>query len=127
MEKIEIINLCDKIINQIDLILKEYKSSKNWGIFDMLGGGLIASLVKHNKINKAKNMSTSLDEDLAKLKNEIKYLDDFKTEEFSNLDMFLDVGFDNIFSDIYVQNKIKSSISKLEELKYTIKEVKNNI
>lgn len=127
MEKSEIIYLCDKIISQIDLMLKEYKSSKNWGIFDMLGGGLIASLVKHNKINKAKNMSIILDNDLGKLRNEIKYLDDFNIEDISGLDMFLDVGFDNIFSDLYVQNKIKTSIYKIEELRYTIEEIKDNI
>lgn len=127
MEKFELKNLCNKIIENIDFMLKEYKSSKNWGIFDMIGGGLIASLVKHNKINKANSMFSKLNEDLKLLKSEIKYLEDFKLDEISNLDKFLDIGFDNIFSDIYIQNKIKSSIDKLEELRCTIEEIKNNI
>lgn len=29
------------------------RSARNWGIFDMLGGGFISDLVKHSKMNDA--------------------------------------------------------------------------
>lgn len=127
MEKDEILSLCDEIIENIDKAIKEYKSSKNWGMFDMFGGGSLASIFKHRKIKKARQYSEKLDKKLAILKNELKYLDDFNIEKISGFNKFVDIAFDNIFSDIFVQGKIKDAISKLYELKYSIEDVKNSL
>lgn len=127
MGKDEILSLCDEIIANIDKAIREYKSSKNWGMFDMFGGGSLASIFKHRKIKKAREYSEKLDKKLAILKSELKYFDDFNIERVSGFNKFVDIAFDNIFSDILVQGKIKDAISKLYELKYIIEDVKDSL
>ena len=127
MKRVELIYLCDSILDDIDLALKSYKSSKNLGLFDIFGGESITSLAKRNKIKKAKKFVRSLEEKLRILKKELKYVDNYDIDDISNIDIFFDIFLDNTLSDLYLQNKIKKSILKLEELRYKVEDIKRSL
>ena len=49
----EAIRAGDKALISLRLAQEKLSSAKNWGILDILGGGLITNMVKHSKINDA--------------------------------------------------------------------------
>lgn len=107
------------IVRDLDLVESDLRSAKGWGFFDLLGGGSITSFIKHNKINKAEKHFRELLRKLQALKSELEDFNIFVDPNFntSQLNQFLDIFMDNIFSDILTQSKINDSIRKVEDLR----------
>lgn len=100
---------------QAGLSLKEaeelLRSAGNWGLFDMLGGGMFSTFVKHSKIDRAKACMEQAQQDLRRFSSE---LSDVNEALNLNIDIgsFLTVAdyfFDNIFVDWLVQSKISEA------------------
>ena len=84
-------------------------SAGNWGIFDMLGGGFISTMVKHSRIDEARAHIESARPHLDQLKRE---LDSFSLDAGLEMQLggfvtFADYFFDGLFADLYVQGKIR--------------------
>ena len=47
-------------------------SARNWGIFDMLGGGFISDLVKHSKMNDASALMEQAKSDIQRFQRELR-------------------------------------------------------
>ena len=47
-------------------------SARNWGIFDMLGGGFISDLVKHSKMNDASALMEQAKSDIQRFLRELR-------------------------------------------------------
>lgn len=58
----------DEVIKRIDNAISNLDSASSWGIFDLLGGGFISSLVKRDKIKSANSNIKSVSESLKKTK-----------------------------------------------------------
>ena len=82
-------------------------SARNWGLLDLLGGRSISGLVKHVKIDNARQ---SLD--LQGLNIEIG---DFLT--------FADFFFDGFLADILVQSKIRQAQDRIDDAIYRVESV----
>lgn len=112
----------NQVIIRIDSGLNQLKSASSWGILDILGGGLISSLVKRNKIGEANRRLEELSSSLKSLNKELSDVDislpDAIPDRFS--DELFDLVFDNIFTDIRVQGEIKENLVALKELRYAI-------
>lgn len=93
-------------------------SAKNWGIFDMMGGGLFSSLFKHSKIDRASADIEEAKRQLAVFEKELE--DVFISEDFSlgigDGLRFIDTFLDNVFADMVVQSRINSAIERLDEV-----------
>ena len=86
-------------------------SASNWGLFDMVLGGPIASLVKHACLGGARE---ALDRARADLYAFTRELDDVRAIESLRVNVgtvasALDVLADNPFVDLYVQMKIQEA------------------
>lgn len=86
-------------------------SAGSWGIWDMLGGGMISSLVKHSKIDGANREMEAAKRKLANFRRELA--DVASIQEF-HIDVsgflgFADVFLDNLFVDWAVQSKIRKA------------------
>ena len=117
------INDVQQIINQllplIDEAEKKFRKARNWGFFDMLGGGLITDLIKHSKLNNASNIMNrinSLLKDLQRELNEVVIPTDFSMNTFT-FSSFADFVFDGFLADTYMQVKIMSSINQIRNLR----------
>lgn len=100
--------------------LKILSSAKNWGIYDIVGGGMISSYVKQNKIDEAKTYMERLSYSIGNLNKELGDLniEFLKTGlNINGLSYTFDIFLDNIFSDLSVQGEIKDSLYKLEDFK----------
>ena len=107
---------------QVETIEKSLRSAENWGTFDMLGGGTIASVVKRGHMNDAEQMIPELQRRLQRLSDELEdvsiRLD--HTIEHGEFLRFADWFFDGIFVDWMVQDKIHNFQSEIAQVKYRI-------
>lgn len=118
------INAADDALLALRDAESRLSSAGNWGIWDMLGGGMISTFFKHSKINQAQE---SLDEARSRLyvfRNELEDLG--KAVDF-DLDIrdflrFADYFFDDFFSDWMVQSKIRKGQKKIQT---AIRQVEN--
>lgn len=105
------------------------KSAKNWGLWDMFGGGLISTFVKHDKMDTAQRDVDNAKLSLQKLSRELSDLDDVMNIDLK-LDSFLsfaDYVFDDFFSDWFVQSKISDAQAKIEEAISKVRQVQEKL
>lgn len=98
--------------------LKSLRSANNWGIYDIVGGGMISSAIKHNRIDDAKTYMERLSYSVDRLNKELGDVDTSIFNEGLNISGFsytFDIFFDNIFSDFSVQGEINDSLYKIED------------
>ena len=113
----------------------QLNSARNWGIYDMIGGGLISSMIKHSKIDQANEWMDQANRDLRCFAKELRDVDgeDLQIDTGSLVTM-LDIFCDNFFSDLLVQQKINDGRARIdalsdriEDVLYTLKQRANGI
>ena len=100
-------------------------SARNWGIVDLLGGGLITNLIKHNRMGGAMREVEQIQpllRQLSKELNEISLPDDADMD-IGDFAVFADFFFDGLLADLYVQSKIRAFQRRLEEILNTLARV----
>lgn len=119
----------DLAIIRIDAGLNQLKSASSWGILDILGGGLISSLVKRDKIGQANRSLGEISASLKSLNKELGDVDISLPDSIPDRtsDELFDVVFDNVFTDIRVQGEIKENLAALKELRYAIVEIRDKL
>lgn len=98
----------ERALNSLYAAQDKLNSAKNWGIFDMLGGGLITDMIKHSKIRDAAAIMETAKYNLRAFQRELKDVQqetDLKIE-IGNFLSFADFFFDGIVADYLVQSKI---------------------
>lgn len=90
--------------------------ASGWGTFDMLGGGLIATAVKHSHIDDAKLQIQNVQFHLKRFRKELNDVwipgENNLQPDLNGFDTFIDYFFDNLITDWIVQSKINSSYDK---------------
>ncbi|HJA28708.1 MAG TPA: hypothetical protein IAA15_03930 [Candidatus Olsenella pullicola] len=91
-------------------------SASNWGLFDLLAGGLLTSVVKHARLGDARDALERARADLYDFTREVA---DVSAIESLRVDVggvasALDVLVDNPFVDLYVQKKIDDAQEAVE-------------
>ena len=92
-------------------------SARNWGIFDMLGGGLIADIIKHSKMSDASVYLEEAKRDLLVFQKELQDIQetvDLKVDVDGFL-TFADFFFDGFIMDYVVQSKIAEARKQIEQ------------
>ena len=121
--------LSRKEINDVKDILREliplteeamekFRSARNWGFFDILGGGFLTNLIKHSKLSSARDIMAQINTLLNALQRELNDIiipTDFNMGSAS-FATFADFVFDGFLADVYMQSKIMSSLDQVEEL-----------
>jgi hypothetical protein len=100
-----------EVLRLLEEVERQLKGARNWGIYDMLGGGFFSSLIKHGKIDKADVLLRQVRAKLVQLQKELGdvRLGIDPRMNFTGFDRFMDIAFDNIISDWMVQSKIQNS------------------
>jgi hypothetical protein len=96
-------------------------SARSWGTYDTwFGGGLFSSLVKHDRIDDAERYMEAVDQALDRLRRELADLHPGGTSiggvGVTGLTHTLDVWFDNFFSDLAVQSRLKDADHRLDAI-----------
>lgn len=110
---------CQDVLDKIQEAQNHLEKAEGWGVWDMFGGGFISSMAKRSHITEAKKDLHALSISLQDLADELGDVDLQVPEGPSNTDYddMVDVFFDNIFTDIRVQDEIKGALVDLMDLK----------
>ena len=114
--------IIDEILSLIDEAENKFNKARNWGFFDILGGGFLTDLFKHSNLDSASNIMNKINyllKDLQRELNEVVTPTDFSmnTNTFAS---FADFIFDGFLADAYMQSKIMSSLKELKNLRSTL-------
>lgn len=90
-------------------------SAKNWGIYDIIGGGLISSLIKHSRMDKAQQYISNAKNSLRHFEEELRDLDNLDNINLDTQDFwgFADLIFDGILADAAMQSRINDARADL--------------
>lgn len=117
------------LLNAIDKLIDSLKKAANWGAFDMLGGGVLSTAVKHSHIDKAKDHSYQVKNHVRRFKRELKDLDkslDLQVN-LGSFVTFADFFLDGLFVDWYVQSSINKALNQATDLKHSVNSIVNNL
>lgn len=100
-------------MNSLSQVSEALGSAANWGTWDMLGGGMIATMAKHSKIDFAKQRAQFAQRQLRRFQTELADADQrlqvsLQIDGFSK---FADFFFDGLIADWIVQSKIQNASS----------------
>ena len=116
-------------LSGLDSVIESLRSAKNWGTFDMIGGGLIATAVKHSRLNDAQQEINRVQHSLRSFQRELA--DVGSTAELSidigSFATFADYVFDGLIVDWMVQSRIKKSLDIALDARDRIQVVLSNL
>jgi len=111
----------DEVVAGLDGVIAAFKSAGNWGIVDLIGGGIIVTAVKHSKIDRAQAGIHEVQSRLGRFRRELA---DLRTRpdvplsvEIGSFEKFADYLFDGLIFDWIVQSKIRRSLDAAVEMR----------
>lgn len=101
----------------LDEAVQSFDKAKNWSTFDLFGGGLITTAIKHSHLDDAKKTVHDAEKRLRQFQDELFDIENhMKVDlDISELLTFADYFFDGIVVDWMVHNKIHQAMSQIEE------------
>ena len=116
-EKQEAIDAGNKALKSLRKAQENLDSAKGWGIFDMLGGGFLSTMVKHSKVDQAKENMEQAKYDLNSFCRELRDVNmsvnlNIDTHDFLT---FADFFFDGLVADWLVQDRINDVRMQVDE------------
>ena len=113
----EAIRAGERALDSLREAKAKLNSARNWGIYDILGGGMISSIVKHSKMSSANEWVEQANRDLKRFAKELRDVDeDGLYVQAGSLASTLDIFFDNVFSDFIVQNRINEARAEIDRM-----------
>jgi len=101
------------------------QKARDWGTYDLLGGGMIATHIKHNNIDEAMAYIHDAQRELSLFSKELRDVQLSTSIEIDIGDFlrFSDYFFDGFISDWMVQGRINDTLDQVEDKAYAINEI----
>lgn len=104
----EAIDAGNRALDALDEALGHLKTARGLGVWDILGGGFLSSLLKHSKMDAAQGAMQQAEQELRNFSRELADVQmslDFQVN-FDGMTQFFDMFCDNFFVDWMVQDQI---------------------
>ncbi len=113
-----------RALKSLEKAKEELNKAKNWGLFDMFGGGLIASFVKHSKMEKVEDYIIDAQNSLENFNDS---LTDLSLQQI-NLDTSdllgaVDIFLDGILVDWMMQSRINEARDIIDKALYEVRSI----
>lgn len=104
-------------LNAIVEAERHVSGARGFGIWDMLGGGLISGILKHSKMNEAQRCVDFAIHEVERFQKELADVNINLSYgvEFDGMTKALDLVFDNILVDALIQSRIKETKNSLAQ------------
>lgn len=124
-EKREAIDAGNRALRSLKNAQENLRSAKNFGIWDMFGGGFFPTMLKHSKMDKAKQNMEQARYDLKKFSKELDDVNlhfnlDIQTNSFLT---FADYFFDGFAVDWLVQDRINQAAAQVADAIYRVENI----
>lgn len=110
-------------------VLSKLEEALGYSTWDMMGGGLLADLAKHDTLDEAQALATSLQSLLRRFKTELADVQ-ISSDLQVSIDGFLhfaDYFFDSLFVDWAVRDRIESARGRIRDTMWQIDSVLNKL
>jgi len=124
-ERAEAIQAGQKARESLQNALNALESARGWGIYDILGGGFISSMIKHSKMDKANNYIAEAKYNLSRFGKELMDIQEFSNINLSTGDFwgFSDWFFDGLISDWIMQDRINEARGQVKQAIQRVNEI----
>lgn len=104
----EAIEAGNRALDALDEAMGHLKTARGLGVWDMLGGGFLSSLLKHSKMDDAQQAMQYAQQELQDFSRELADVQMYVDVQvnFDGLTRFVDMFCDSFFVDWMVQNQI---------------------
>ena len=108
-----------ELVRGLDGVVESLKSAKGWGTWDMLGGGIVATAVKHSRIDEARARMHDAQALLGRFQRELAdvTVEQVPAADITEFEHFADYFLDGLIMDWIVQSKIERSLGQVEEVR----------
>lgn len=115
-ERREAIAAGNRALDSLREAYRELDSARGWGIYDIIGGGLFSSLIKHSKMDAAQECLQAAKSDLQRFETELQDLNQFEDINLDTRDFlgFADLLFDGLLADVMMQSRINEARRKID-------------
>ena len=112
----EAIQAGTRALRSLQQARESLNSAGNWGIVDLLGGGLISTFAKHSKMNDAERQIEQARSDLRWFRKELTDVDAFADIHIETGDFlaFADYFFDGLIADWMMQSRINDAKQQVD-------------
>ncbi|GHU70317.1 hypothetical protein FACS1894184_15610 [Clostridia bacterium] len=121
-----LIELCDQILGHFGEAQRQLGSARNWGILDLLGGGMLVTFIKHRKVDNVHSRLDAANYLLRQLGEELRQVGQPGQIQLDAGDFayFADYFFDGFFADLYFQNKLAQLRQQVDEAQAHVEKVR---
>lgn len=118
-----------KVLKALSRAEDRLNSASGWGTFDMLGGGLIATAMKHSRIDEARSAIHDAQNALHRFQNELL---DVKRDVHLQIEIgtfltFADFFFDGLIFDWIVQGRIHDTLKQITEKRQAVQRIVSDL
>ena len=112
----EAITAADRALEGLERARLSLKSARNWGIYDILGGGFISGMIKRSKMRDAGAEMEYARQELLHFRRELEDVDQLIDTGFTNFDFvaFGDLFLDGFLFDLLAQGRISEAREKVD-------------
>jgi hypothetical protein len=115
----EAIAAADTAAKALAALSATLQSASRWSTYDVFGGGMVSSMIKHDRLDEAAEQAARADRCLATLRTELADVDTVGATglpvKISDTSRFLDVWLDNIFTDVSVADRIADARDRVDD------------
>jgi len=111
----EAVRAGDAAVRQLEDTMYSLDAAGNAGAWDMMGGGLIATMAKHERLGQARSAAAGARQALSRFRTELADVSDLQVPDIQigEFATFADYFMDGLFVDLYVQDRISQSRSSI--------------
>lgn len=105
----------EAVVTELDYAIQSLSSAEGWGTWDMLGGGIIATSIKHSRIDEAQTHAQNATYGLSRFQRELADVNISNTVDINigSFNTFADYFFDGLIADWVVQSKVEQSMQSV--------------
>ena len=122
----EAIAAADDAMDSLERADSLLRSARNWGVWDMLGGGFLSGLIKRSKMREAGAEMESARQALLRFRRELEDVDRIIDPGFANFDLtaFGDLFLDGFLFDLLAQGRIADARRQVEAAMNEVRRIK---
>lgn len=107
------------VTSGLEQVISSLESAGDWGLWDMFGGGILSTVIKHSRIDEAR---AGVDDVQARMSRFNRELADVQRQvdiqiDIGELASFADFFFDGLITDWIVQSRIEDSLGRSKQAK----------
>ncbi len=125
-ERREAVYAGEKALDSLYEAQNQLRKARNWGIYDILGGGFFSSLIKHSKIDNARTCIERAKYDLQSFSRELQDVSYDLDVDIGGFLTFFDF-MDSFFADILVQSRISNASRRVDEAIDKVQEILSSL